>query len=160
MKRFARSSAGVTLLEIMLVLAIAANILVMSIRFYQSATASQQSNAALQMIEGITAAADSLKEASGSYALGNISAATISSLMPNKSMTLPWGGTIAIGLITDTSYCVGFSTTPAAVCSLLSSRLAADFHYEITMPTDCSQAGLFTYCYSSLGFAPDNGEEL
>jgi type II secretory pathway component PulJ len=48
MKKQARSILGVTLLEIMLVLAVAAMIIIMSVRYYESANSSQQANATLQ----------------------------------------------------------------------------------------------------------------
>ena len=80
MKRFAKSMLGVTLLEIMLVLAIAAMIIVMSVRYYQSASASQQVNAVLQQIQGITAAADGLAQATGSYSAANVSSTTLAPL--------------------------------------------------------------------------------
>ncbi len=48
MKRL--SVLGVTLLEIMLVLAIAAMVVVMSIRYYQAARASQQANDVLELL--------------------------------------------------------------------------------------------------------------
>lgn len=66
MKSLSRS-AGVTLLEIMLVLAIAAMIIVMSVRYYQSASSSQQATAAFAQVQAITAAADTLAQMSGDY---------------------------------------------------------------------------------------------
>src|SRR5665213_1344594 len=122
MKRFARSESGVTLLEIMLVLAVAANILVMSIRFYQTAVANQQANAALQMILGISAAADSLKEATGSYLQANVNSASIQSLMPNNSMTTPWNSPILIPSLDNTIITIELTSTPVAVCKLLASK--------------------------------------
>jgi len=43
-----RRMSGVTLLEIMLVLAVAAMVIVMSIRYYRNATNSQNSNVIIQ----------------------------------------------------------------------------------------------------------------
>ena len=59
MKKFVKT-AGVTLLEVMLVLAIAAMIIVMSVRYYQSTNAANQANTVVQQITSIVAAADSL----------------------------------------------------------------------------------------------------
>ena len=65
MKKTVKSMLGVTLLEIMLVLAIAALVIVMSIRFYQSAADSNKVNAGLNTIQGVVAAAESSITATG-----------------------------------------------------------------------------------------------
>ena len=75
MKCFSKKNQGVTLLEVLLVLAIAAMIIVMSIRYYQSASTSQQVNMTMEEIQAITAAADNLAIGSGSYQTGISSAA-------------------------------------------------------------------------------------
>lgn len=152
MKKFAKSMLGVTLLEIMLVLAIAAMIIVMSVRYYQSATANQQSNAVLQMVQGVTAAADSLSQATGSYA--TITDAQIQSLMPNRLMTTPWGSTIAISNPTANTYTVTIPSTPAAVCVNLVSRLAANTKYTTLSPATpaacpTTGTGSVSYVYNS-----------
>jgi type II secretory pathway pseudopilin PulG len=145
MKKFAKSVLGVTLLEIMLVLAIAAMIIVMSVRYYQSATANQQANAALEMIQGITASADSLAQAKGTYS--SVNASNIQALMPNTSMLLPWGTAITISSGT-TTYAVSLTSTPAAVCTLLSSRLGSSKKYTSVTST-CTSAGTFSYTYDT-----------
>src|SRR5690348_8673772 len=89
MKRLS-SLLGVTLLEIMLVLAIAAMVIVMSVRYYQSASSSQQTNAVLSQIQAITAAADSLAQGTGTYSAATTS--NITALMPANGMVPPWGG--------------------------------------------------------------------
>ena len=150
MKKFTKSVLGVTLLEIMLVLAIAAMIIVMSVRYYQSATANQQANAALQMIQGITAAADSLAQASGSYQSA-VTDTSIQSLMPNNSMLLPWGTTITVSGQSPTTYQVSLASTPAAVCVLLKSRLGSSAKYlsaGVTANT-CTTVSTFSYTYDT-----------
>lgn len=143
MKRFSKSSMqGVTLLEIMLVLAIAAMIIVMSIRYYQSATSSQQANTVLEQIQAITAAADNLAQATGSYKAANVSTASIQALVPQNSMTAPWGGAITIGTVNDSSYQVQIVGTPTAVCPLLLSRLNANNHFAMA-------AGCASYTYTA-----------
>ena len=151
MKRFARSSSGVTLLEIMLVLAVAANILVMSIRFYQTATANQQANAALQMIEGITAAADSLKQATGSYSQGGVSTDTIQQLMPNQSMTSPWNTDVIVVGATDSKFAIAFQGMPKAVCASIANRVLADSRYVPDRNNRCAQSGVFAVWFCPLG---------
>ena len=130
MKKHARSVLGVTLLEIMLVLAIAAMIIVMSIRYYQSASSAQQANAVLEQVQAINAAADSLAQASGSYADADI-ANKIAPLLPNAgSMTTPWGDTITIGAVTATSYSIDLGNVPSGVCPLVMSKLATNNHFS------------------------------
>src|SRR5438128_3196775 len=94
MKKFKSSVLGVTLLEIMLVLAIAAMIIVMSIRYYQSAGSSNQANAVLQQIQAITAMADNLAQTNGSYS--SVSNGTLDPLLPGNSFTAPSSGKMTI----------------------------------------------------------------
>ena len=89
MKRFIKSMLGVTLLEIMLVLAIAAMIIVMSVRYYQSASANQQANSLLQQLQAITAIADGIGQSANSYSGVNTNSVKV--MMPNQSMNTPWG---------------------------------------------------------------------
>lgn len=156
MKRFAKSTLGVTLLEIMLVLAIAAMIIVMSVRYYQSASASQQANAVLQQVQGITAAADGLAQATGSYSAASVSATTIAPLIPGGSASgfiTPWGTTITIGSVSSSSYSVDLGSTPSGVCPLLVSKLATNNHYAVTpsTPSGCTSGAAtdVSYIYSA-----------
>lgn len=133
MKHSQRNYLGVTLLEIMLVLAIAAMIIVMSIRYYASATSSQQANAILEQIQGITAAADSLAQGTGTYS--SLSTSTVASIMPAKNgMTQPWGGSITITAGTS-SFTMTLTEVPIAVCPVLVSRLKANTKYT---PGSCT----------------------
>jgi len=145
------STRGVTLLEIMLVLAVAAMIILMSVRYYQSATSNQQANSALQQIQGITASADTLAQSSGSYAAANVSTTTLAPLLPGgaaNAFTTPWGTTITIGAITGSSYTVTLPATPAAVCTILTSRLRQNVHFSNVQPATCpATAGNVSYVY-------------
>jgi type II secretory pathway pseudopilin PulG len=146
MRKSYRSMLGVTLLEVLLVLAIAAMIIVMSVRYYQSASSSQQSNAILEQIQAITAAADSLAQASGSYQTGNVSTSTVLPLVPNNSMTTPWGTNITIAVTSASVYTVTIDGMPSGVCPLVNSRLLANTHY--TTSTTCSTTGPTDYTYT------------
>jgi type II secretory pathway pseudopilin PulG len=146
MKKF-KSILGVTLLEIMLVLAIAAMIIVMSVRYYQTASSGQQVNGMLQMIQSISAAADGLAQGSGSYQTGGVATATVQPLMPNNSMNAPWGGAASITGATDSTYTVSFTTVPAAVCSQVKSRLTASSKFNATATT-CPSTGSTTFTYT------------
>jgi type II secretory pathway pseudopilin PulG len=141
MKKSFKTMLGVTLLEIMLVLAIAAMVIVMSIRYYQSANASQQTNAASSLMTAIVAAADGLSQSGGTYS-GNVSDATVQPLLPSKSLALPWGANATIGTVTASTIEVKFMSTPANVCPLLKAKFAgagADSHFSSA--TSCGASG-------------------
>ncbi|OGT38906.1 MAG: hypothetical protein A3F12_01850 [Gammaproteobacteria bacterium RIFCSPHIGHO2_12_FULL_38_14] len=130
MKRFFRSILGVTLLEIMLVLAIAAMVIVMSIRYYQSATASQQANTVMQQVQGIIAAADNFAQPTGTYS--GITSANIGPLLPAQGLSLPWGASIALSGAGANTYTMTLTSTPPAVCRLISGKLASNRSLTIT----------------------------
>ena len=130
MKKFVKTMLGVTLLEIMLVLAIAAMIIVMSIRYYQSASSGQQANAVLEQVQAIVAAADSLAQATGAYDDAAVSGTSIKPLLPGGSMTTPWGSDIAIGDVASSSYSIDLGNVPSGVCPLLKSKLATNNHFS------------------------------
>lgn len=137
-------TTGVTLMEIMLVLAIAAMIIVMSVRYYQTTSSSQQANSALQQIQSITEIADRLAQGSGSYTTASLNA--ITALMPNKMMTSPWGTPITIKGNKPTTYKVVFPSMPPSVCALIVPRLKQNDKY--TSP-GCDTNGDFSYTYDA-----------
>lgn len=143
---------GVTLLEVMLVLAVAAMVIVMSIRYYQTANSNQQANALIQMSQGIAAAADSLAQRDGSFNNSDVTSTNIKNLMPNSSMGTPWGTTAMFSAASPTTYVVMFPATPRAVCIQASSRLSSNPKYTaLTPPSSCAAGGTdFTYTYDSL----------
>ena len=125
MKKSSRSMLGVTLLEIMLVLAIAAMVVVMSIRYYQQASSNQRVNAAVDLITGYVAAGVSYLNAVGTYAnIGNGSA--LNPYLPNNQASpSPWGGAITVGGGTQTTFAVTFPSVPGADCAKLANLLQA-----------------------------------
>lgn len=144
---------GVTLLEVMLVLAVAAMVIVMSIRYYQTANSNQQANALIQMTQGIAAAADSLAQRDGSFSNSDVISANVQSLMPNNSMNTPWGTVATFTSNDSTSYTVVFPSTPSAVCIQASSRLRSNPKYQgVTSASACqlTPAVDFSYTYDSL----------
>lgn len=146
MKRFSHSMQGVTLLEIMLVLAVAAMIIVMSVRYYQSANASSQANQVLQKIQAITASADSLAQGTGTYT--DVDDTKIKALLSNVGgLTVPWGPA-SIGVAGGTtSYTVTIPGPPEAVCGLIWGRLQGDTHFKVT--TACTAGGDLVYTYTA-----------
>lgn len=144
MKRFANSMLGVTLLEIMLVLAIAAMIVVMSIRYYQSASSSQQANTALSQVQAVMAAMDNLG-ASGGYS-ANYSAAALASIVGSANMISPTGGTITVAASSASTYT---ATVPlnTSVCPNVAAKLNNTSNPKITSAT-CS-GGDLTFSYNN-----------
>ncbi len=141
MKRFAKSTLGVTLLEVMLVLAIAAMIIVMSIRYYQSTTAAQQSNTVLAQVQAIVSAAEQLSQATGSFAStgGNVSTTTIEPLLPKNGLVLPWGSAITVTNASASSFDITLAGLSANVCPLVKSKLTASAHFSVS--EECSTTG-------------------
>lgn len=141
MKRFARSILGVTLLEIMLVLAIAAMILVMSVRYYNAANSSQQANAFIQTIQAIIGAAGQLTQETGS--MSAVSGGQITNLLGSTALNLPWGGTLSISGSTDelVMSIPGAAPSPG-VCALILRQISNLGGVTPTSGADCS---VFTY---------------
>lgn len=137
MKLFARKTQGVTLLEIMLVLAVAAMIIVLSIRYYQAANTSQQANAAMQLIQSVTAASDSLSQATGSYS--TITTSTLKAILPASGMAAPWGGAVTV-TGTATTITLTLPAVPSGVCAILTQNVKANANY--TLSANC---GTVTY---------------
>lgn len=144
MKRTNKSVLGVTLLEVMLVLAIAAMIIVMSIRYYQSATASQQANQASGQVQAIASAFDNLALAKGNYT--GITQDDISKVVGEANMFGPTGKAVVITESSDgVSYQVMIPVGPA--CDSVALRIKTNT--KITA-ADCS-GGDLTYTYNNTG---------
>jgi len=139
---------GVTLLEIMLVLAIAAMIIVMSVRYYQSATSSSQANAALSQIQAIMSAADGLAQATGSYMTPALNNAAIAPLLPANGLIMPWGAGATVAGTAAGTYTITLTDVPRGVCPLLTTKLLSNNH--VTTTGTCAAAAvtpslIFTY---------------
>lgn len=132
MNRTTKSLLGVTLLEIMLVLAIAAMVIVMSVRYYQTATASSRVNDVSEQVQAIVAAADGLSQGSGSYASPGVTSANIVNLLPTGGLTLPWGSTITFGVPTATTYTIQLTSVPANSCGLIEAKFSANSHFSVS----------------------------
>ena len=146
MNRIFKAMRGVTLLEVMLVLAIAAMIIVMSVRYYQSANATSQSNTVVSTVTAIAAAGDQLAAgAGGSYA--GLTQVAISNLLPPNSMTTPWGSAITITAFVANGYLITVPQVPVNQCSLVSAKVTANPSF--TTATPCAAAAptdlKFTY---------------
>src|SRR5262245_34594931 len=117
MNKLVKSVIGVTLLEVMLVLAIAAMIIVMSVRYYQSTQAANMANTVVGEVTNIVASMDSLAQATGAYT--GITQAQVQAVAPSGSLTTPWGTAIGINVVSASSYTISLPATPANVCPLV-----------------------------------------
>lgn len=135
-----KSIKGVTLLEIMLVLAIAAMVIVMSIRYYQSATLSQQVNQTMSQIQAIAAAADNLAIGSGSYVAATQDA--ITAVVGAANMKSVTGADITVSGQGPTQYNVSIPVN-TAICTSVSAKLAAN--KKITTVGTCGVNVTYTY---------------
>lgn len=148
MKRTYKSMLGVTLLEIMLVLAIASMVIVMSIRYYNSATASQNANAVMEQIQAIAAASDSLAQGSGGYSAAGLNNSVLAPLLPTNGLVTPWNQTLTVASSGPTTYTVSIPATPASVCAILTTKLKLNPRFTVTSGA-CVQGNPFTYTYTS-----------
>lgn len=145
MKKLIKVMRGVTLLEVMLVLAIAAMIIVMSVRYYQSATSNQQANAVMGQVQAIVAAADQLAQATGSYQ-GNLG--DLPSLLPQNGLQTPWGQAITVTATGTSTYTIQIDAVPVGVCPLVRSKLLANAHFS-TGDNCTGSVGNLTFTYTA-----------
>lgn len=141
MRKLSRSVLGVTLLEVMLVLAIAAMIVVMSIRYYSSAQTSQQSSASMQQLQSVMAAMDTMGMAGG---YTNASQSKLSAIVGANNMITATGGAIALTATAGTTYTITMALSPA-ICPAVASNLANN--KKITAAT-CA-AGVLSLSYDN-----------
>lgn len=156
MKRISRM-LGVTLLEIMLVLAIAAFIVVMSIRFYQSAVTSAYAQDLQNAVATGMATADSIGLAQGSYT--GVTTPVIMSSLPSSIVSnaaggkvkSPWGELTFSFNGTATNYVGTISGPwPQSVCAQIAGFITntAQAHLA-SSPVTCSGAnGTVTWTYN------------
>jgi type II secretory pathway pseudopilin PulG len=146
MKRSIKSILGVTLLEIMLVLAIAAMIIVMSVRYYQTASTAEDVNAALEQIQAISVGIDSLVQGAGTYASAiGTNSSGLNSILPANWWITPWGATMTV-TATASGYTITIGNMPTAeICKLFSAKLKSNSRYSV--PT-CTAGSALAIGYS------------
>jgi Tfp pilus assembly protein FimT len=134
MKQSRQSILGVTLLEIMLVLAIAAMVIVMSIRYYQSASLNQKIAATLNNITAVVAAAESYLAATGT--LTGLATAEITPYLPGGVMPYTgWGGQMTVTGGQASSYTIGLPSVPSAACTQLTNLVKQNS--KLSMAAGC-----------------------
>lgn len=141
-------SAGVTLLEVMLVLAIASMIIIMSVRYYQSASSSQQATAAFAQIQAITAAADTLAQMSGDYTQASINTGVPNLIGANGTLLSPWNTSVTVAAASASTYTVTITSMPGAVCSIIKAQMSANPAHYSSSTTCTSAPGNYVYTYT------------
>lgn len=141
MTRSIRSILGATLLEVMLVLSIVGLIILMSVKYYQSATTSSQIQQVMGIVQAITAAADNIAASGTGYA--SATSANIASIAGAGALKTPWGANVTITAGT-TSYTVSIPSAPPSVCSTIVLKLKVN--PKFASPT-CT-GGIISYTYN------------
>lgn len=140
-----KNAIGVTLLEIMLVLAVAAMVIVMSIKYYDTANTSQMANLAMNQIQAITAAADNIGIGTGDFSGIAANGSNVANIVAGTdTLTSATGGTVTITGGTAASYTVGMVLNKS-VCPSVDAKLAAI--KKITTHS-CDSDGKLTYTYT------------
>lgn len=142
--------SGVTLLEIMLVLAVVAAIVVGSVRYYQTATAINQLNVVSTEILAIVGAAQEVAQPTGSFSSGlnNKGKAALAPYLPGNVFNTPWGTTMDVKATTAT-LSIMVPGVPGSICDLLSKRLALNKHFSVTAGIcDKTAPSDMTYTYN------------
>jgi len=131
------------------VLAIAAMVIVMSIRYYQNATLAQQTNGVMQTILAVTAAADNLAAGTGTYSA--VSTSSVKNIVGSTNIKTPWSSTNPFAIVgAATSYTVTLSTLPLGVCTSLTGKLASGksgSHFTGAGCTGSGNAATLAYTY-------------
>ena len=149
MKRFSKPMYGVTLLEIMLVLAVASLILIMGVKYYRSATASRQANDALNAVQAIMSLADNIASSSGSYTAPGLNTAALAAALPNGGH-VPWDTTNTYSIATTSaSYVVTMPNMPPDVCPLVVGKISGLKNFTSGSTTCGTTATSFTYTYAN-----------
>lgn len=109
---------GYTLIELMLVLAIIGSILVMSTRYYQTASSAQKVNTAADMIQNVINASEDWRMTKGSYSGVNITELAQQGLI-KADMTGPWGGGLSVESAGGASIKITLTAIPKKECNSL-----------------------------------------
>lgn len=112
---------GIGLLELMLSLAIIAILLVMATRYFTQARRGQQIAAAIQQIQGISAAYHSYYLASSGKPASDINFLITNGYLPTGEDTNPWGGpnTVSASSVQPSYANVSLSGLPNTECNML-----------------------------------------
>jgi len=160
-------SKGIGLLELMLSLAIIAILLIMAIRYYQSANLSQQMSSATNMFNAVRSAMKNFyNDNAVNPNVGGAQSVSIQDLMdsgylPPSFGVNPWGGVVAFTAIASSrscgtkltptalnqTYSVCMSEVPTAACSQLQVKLQGTINTSLNEDAACD-ANTVTVTYS------------
>lgn len=142
MKKSFKTMLGVTLLEIMLVLAIAGIIIAMSVRYYQQAATNQKVTAGVSAVTAVVAAAEQwkLKGAKLTTLSSTANPPSLENYFPEGTAPLsPWTN-VALSYSgaggADRTYQVVIQTTDQGGCKILAEQIASQPGYTATCGTD------------------------
>ncbi len=129
------SFLGVTLFEVMLVLAIAAMIIVMSIRYYQSASMNQKIAVTLNNITAIVAASESFLAANGT--LASMAATDVQPYLAGNTMPFSgWGGAMGVSGGGANTYTITIPSVPTTACTQLTNLVKQNS--KLSMASGCT----------------------
>lgn len=129
-----KSMLGVTLLEILLVLVIASLVIVMSLRYFTSATNQQKISSGIDMVQSIVAGAETYRLQNGTYS--GVSLDNIKAAMSLKDILSPWGGVVAVASTGSNSYTINIPTVPGYACTPLVKAVTQNA--KITTDSTCA----------------------
>jgi Tfp pilus assembly protein PilE len=145
MTRSIRSILGATLLEVMLVLSIVGLIILMSVKYYQSATSSSQIQQVMGMIQAITSAADNIAASGSGYTSSALTASNLKAIAGSNALSTPWGSTVTVTAGGSNSYTVSIPSVPQGVATIVCIKLKANSKYTGATCT----GGTVAYTYNA-----------
>lgn len=134
MNKVIKNLQGITLIEVMLVLVIAALLVVMSVRYFESAENSSQANTFAMKMQQYITNAENARTSTGVYP----TSAIMESMLPGgaNAWNMPWGGA---GVYAENFG--GFTITltpvpPPAACALITAKFASNPKTTVTATCD------------------------
>jgi type II secretory pathway pseudopilin PulG len=145
MKKSFKTMFGVTLLEIMLVLAIAGIIIAMSVRYYQQAATNQKVTAGMSAVTAVVAAVEQWKLKGLALTSTNLNSnnKTLDPYFPDGMPVSPWTNNPLTYAGTGSAYTVSIDTTDSGACKILAEQLATQPGYT-TNPSACGTTATVT----------------
>lgn len=144
---------GIGLLELMLSLAIIAILLVMAIRYYQSASNAQSINQAIDMVNAVKAGVKNyLTSNVGSTSIPKVSELAGKGYLPqtyqSPANANPWGGMVGFGTGTDCNdlpttmsptFSICLAGIPSTICTQIKDRITSTLNTGES--ADCKGSG-------------------
>ena len=127
MNKLIKRALGITLIETMLVLAIAASIIVMSARYFEASQHSSQANAYYAQVQSYITAANNIYQNTGVFP----SKTAMEGILPNgaNAWNLPWGTAGAYEAFVAPpgfGFSHGIHTPSPATCALIKAKFASN----------------------------------